>query len=136
MYQDRRREQARFNADIVKYLMDRVPGARVIVAGDMNADYNTPEHHSQLSALNRMTREDRRSATVLDNLTSRLGNRHRHSYDYRNKNQLLDWMFVSNNLSRQLIELRVPHVNSQAPDKDSRGSDHDPVVARFRAFGQ
>ncbi len=134
LFQDRRRAQAGLSADLVKHLLASAPDAKVIIAGDMNVDYNTPDQHRQLSALNRMTREDRRSATLLDNLTSRLNKGGRRSYDYRGKEQLLDWMFASKNLSRQLIEVRVPHVNSGAPDKETRGSDHDPVVARFKAF--
>ncbi len=134
LFQDRRRAQAGLSADLVKHLIASAPDAKVIIAGDMNVDYNTPDQHRQLSALNRMTREDRRSATLLDNLTSRLNKGGRRSYDYRGKEQLLDWMFASKNLSRQLIEVRVPHVNSGAPDKETRGSDHDPVVARFKAF--
>jgi len=134
MFVDRRKAQAGLNANLVKHLLSQDPKAKVIVAGDMNADYNQPAHQRQLRALNSMTSADRRSPNLLVNLTARLKTSGRRSFDYRGKQQLLDWFFASNSLSRKLIELRVPHVNSQAPDKATRGSDHDPILARFKAF--
>lgn len=134
-FQERRRAQSSITASLVKDLVTADPRAKVIVAGDFNVDFNQRAHKKQLRTLLNLTPTNPRTPTLLDNLTAKLGESERFSYTYRNRQQLLDWVFTSKNLAQKLVELRIPHDNSLAPNDAERSSDHDPVLARFAAFG-
>lgn len=122
---ERRQAQAKFTGSYVKGLIQQNCQARVIVAGDFNADFNQSEHRNQIGGLEQLGQQG-----LLSNLTAKLGAGERFSYRYKGRPQLLDWMYASKPLSQQLVELRIPHVNSVKP-RDQRASDHDPVIATF-----
>lgn len=56
----------------------------------------------------------------------------RYTYNYEGNSQALDHVFVSRALLPR-AELDVVHLNTDFPSLPGRtGSDHDPLVARFR----
>jgi predicted extracellular nuclease len=61
-YSRRRAAMAAFNAKLVAELKTADPNANVIVAGDLNADYNTNAHKKQIGALESMTASDKKNA--------------------------------------------------------------------------
>lgn len=134
-FQERRRAQAGITAKLVKELVESDPRAKVIVAGDMNVDFNQRSHQKQLRTLQNLTPANPRTPTLLDNLTAKLGESERFSYTYRGRQHLLDWVLASPNLAKKVVEVRIPHENSLAGNDTERSSDHDPVLARFAAFG-
>jgi predicted extracellular nuclease len=129
-FEQRRREAADFTAQLVRGIKHQDPNANVLVAGDMNADYNNAEHRKQIKPLEQLTPADRRSTTLLENLTARIRKEDRSTYRYRNHDNLIDWIYASLEMAERVVEVQIPHVNSKV--EGTQGSDHDPVVARFR----
>ncbi len=134
MFQVRRREQALFNVKLLQELWNKDPQANVIVAGDMNVDYNRPECYAQLNPLNIKTPAVKSSPSPLFNVTAKVSKKGRHTYNYRNTMELLDWVYASSHLQKRLVQVRIPHINSEACLPENRSSDHDPVLTRFRLF--
>ena len=124
-YVERRAAQAKFSGEKVQALLKKDPKARVIVAGDFNVDINQKPHKAQMKSLEGLGKKG-----LLSNLTSRLSSGERFSYLYKGRPQLLDWMYATKTLDKQLVELRIPHINSPE-SRGKRASDHDPVLATF-----
>jgi predicted extracellular nuclease len=128
MYRERRLQQARFNASLVTRLLRQDPRAKIVVAGDFNLDFNV--HRDQIAPLRDAQRGGRR---LLESLAEKLP-AGRFSHCFEGRGCLLDGLLASQAFARALVEVRIPHVNSvRRPGR--RGSDHDPVLARFAAFG-
>jgi hypothetical protein len=138
---EHRTEQARYNAALVAYIQASVPGARVVVGGDLNvyprpddpfAPIGEPGSSDQLGSLYD-------PALALVNLWDVLLGQvpeSAYSYVYVGMAQTLDQMFVNPSLMPYLSEFRIAHINSDFPadypDDVARGtSDHDPNVAIF-----
>ncbi|HET7044483.1 MAG TPA: lamin tail domain-containing protein [Gaiellaceae bacterium] len=135
-----RREQAAYNAAIVKAIEAEDPDAKVMVAGDLN-DYPRPDDpfpppatSDQLAPLY--------DVAGMHDLYDTLLSRHpssAYSYVYEGQAQDLDHQFTSDALFSGLEQVRVAHVNSDwsadVADDGNRGtSDHDPMLSRY-GFG-
>lgn len=126
----RREAQARFVAGVAEELLAAEQDARLIVAGDVNADYNQPEQRAQLQDLEALAERG-----DLHNLTARVPDDERFSFRFAQQRVLLDWMYASSALERQLQQVQIPHLNTRTTP-GRRSSDHDPIVARFAgAYG-
>lgn len=130
LFKKRRSRQAKHKAQLIREISDKLPQSNVIVTGDFNVDMHTPEHREQMRPLLDITPAGGAGTpNLLFNLGEKLG-RDGHTYVYRKREQLLDWMLASPALARRISEIFIPHVNS----RDRESSDHDPVVATFDAF--
>jgi predicted extracellular nuclease len=137
---EQRRQQAAFNASLVRALQASEPNARIIVGGDLNVyprpddpfSPGMPEYPSdQLAAL-----YETGMINLYDTLVAEVPE-NAYTYVYRGQAQTLDHLFVSPTLKEDLVQVRVAHINADYTSEDfgtpGRGaSDHDPVVARFR----
>lgn len=133
-----RTEQAAYAAAIYEAVAAGVPGADVVVAGDLNvfprpddpippsaggpSDQLAPLYDAGLRSLWDVLAEEAPAAA--------------YSYAFEGQAQTLDQMFVADDLRDGLAEYRVAHVNADfAADHQpatGRGvSDHDPSVATF-----
>ena len=100
---------------------------RVIVAGDLNTMEFTDEMTDTLPG----TGADR----VLTNLVDGVDDDNVYTFNFEGNSQVLDHMFVTDNLLAG-AEFDIVHVNVDYPRVDSSvGSDHEPLVGRFRVNG-
>jgi 2',3'-cyclic-nucleotide 2'-phosphodiesterase (5'-nucleotidase family)/endonuclease/exonuclease/phosphatase family metal-dependent hydrolase len=96
---------------------------RVIVLGDLN----TMEFTNDLTEILPGTGPDR----VLTNLISGLTDDNVYTFNFEGNSQVLDHMFVTDNLLDG-AEFDIVHVNVDFPRiDDTVGSDHEPLVGRF-----
>jgi predicted extracellular nuclease len=96
---------------------------RVIVLGDLN----TMEFTNDLTEILPGTGPDR----VLTNLIDTLSDDNVYTYNFEGNSQVLDHMFVTDNLLDD-AEFDIVHVNVDFPRVDDTvGSDHEPLIARF-----
>ncbi len=137
-----RTEQAKYNAAVVKFLEANVPGARIVVGGDLNvyprpddplAPPATPE--DQLGALYDPSLGLKNAWEVLESQAPEAA----YSYVYLGMAQTLDQMFFNQALHSDLKQFRIAHINSdfpaEFPNDTARGtSDHDPNFAVFDFF--
>ncbi|MFK7886323.1 MAG: endonuclease [Gammaproteobacteria bacterium] len=94
--------------------------ANIVVLGDMNEfDFTASVFDALTGAPN----------DVLDVLTRRLDEVERYTFSFNGNAQALDHIAVSDNLA-PIAEYEAVHVNSEF-QAAQRGSDHDPVLARF-----
>jgi len=93
------------------------PFERIIVLGDLN-DFEFSDAVGTLAG------------EPMVNLMNRLPQADRFTYVFQGNSQILDHIIVSPALADG-AELEVIHVNSEFP-AESRASDHDPVIARFK----
>lgn len=133
-----RTEQAAYAAAIAEVIEADVPGARVMVAGDLNvfprpddpippsaggpSDQLAPLYDAGLHSLWEVLAEEVPASA--------------YSYVFEGQAQTLDQQLVDDRLRAELVEQRVAHVNADWPAEHQpatgRGvSDHDPSVARF-----
>jgi predicted extracellular nuclease len=121
-YAERRFAQSSFIAERVGDILAREPEADLLVCGDFNVDYNHAKQRSSIAL---------EATPTLENLMGRLARKERYSIVLRGNNRLLlDWMYASSTLQKQLKTIKVLHVNSRKPP-GQRGSDHDPILATF-----
>jgi uncharacterized protein len=135
-----RREQAAYNAAIVAAVQERDAGARIVSGGDFNvfprpddpfAPGQTGYPSDQLAPLYEQGLEN-----LFDDLVAEAPSS-AYSYVFQGQAQTLDQQFVTDALHRELVQVRVAHINADwpadYPGDGPRGvSDHDPLVARFR----
>jgi predicted extracellular nuclease len=107
--------QARIINDFVQDLLALDPGARVIVAGDLN----DTDFSASLSIL---------AGAELYNLTGLLPVNERYTYVYEGNSQALDHILVSQALIAS-TSYDLVHVNAEFYSS-RRASDHDPALAR------
>lgn len=137
-----RTQQANYNAALVAAIQAAKPGARIVVAGDLNvypraddpfAPIGQPGSSDQLGALYA-------PLLGLKNLWEvalAQAPASAYSYVYLGQAQTLDQMFVNAPMLTSLAAFQIAHINSDFPADDpsdvARGtSDHDPNVAAFR----
>jgi uncharacterized protein len=131
---DERRAQAEFNARLVRALLERDPGARVVVGGDLNTfprpDDAVPENPVDTLA----PLYDAGMYNLYGDLMRRLP-AGTYTYLWEGMAQTLDHLFVSPALRRQRTDVRVAHINADhtyAAAAPHRGvGDHDPILAVF-----
>lgn len=120
----RLRQAAKVNA-FVQQLQAAIEAAGatagIIVMGDLNDfEFSTP-----LATV---------KGDVLDNLMERITLKERYTYDFEGNSQVLDHILIGGmfrGFAKTRIDIEVVHVNADF-SVDSRLSDHDPVVARFK----
>ncbi len=105
----------------VKSILKLDPLASIIIAGDFNEFIQT---RSVFAAFNGLVFEADELAGI-DPVE-------RYTYVFDQSMEQLDHIFLSPVVSLRGVEVEHVHVNSWAPDYDSRTSDHDPSVARVR----
>jgi predicted extracellular nuclease/2',3'-cyclic-nucleotide 2'-phosphodiesterase (5'-nucleotidase family) len=114
------REQRIAQAQVVNLYVDGLlaadPDANVVVLGDFN-DF---EFSDPLAAL---------AGDDLVNLMDNLPGGDRYSFIFNGNSQVLDHVLVSDALAAS-AEIDAVHINADFPVA-RRGSDHDPIVARF-----
>jgi predicted extracellular nuclease len=136
-----RTEQANYNAALVDFIQASVPGARIVVGGDLNV-YPRPDDpfapigeagsSDQLGALYAPTL----GLTNLWDVELAQAPEGAYSYVYLGMAQTLDQMFVNQPMLADLVQYRVAHINSDFPadyagDAARGTSDHDPGLATF-----
>ncbi|MGA9531101.1 MAG: lamin tail domain-containing protein [Anaerolineales bacterium] len=120
----RRQAQARLNADTVQTRMQDPAIAGFIVLGDLNSFYQDPA----LSPLEAVGMTD-----ALANVPSQ----GRYTYIYQGISQVLDHIYLSEELSACLHSVEILHADADFPPPEPndpsalRKSDHDPVIATF-----
>jgi hypothetical protein len=115
-------EQRNCQAEIIGHfaasILERRPGAAVVVLGDMN-DHEFRPPMRRLGQVSGLT-----------NLVERVPQERRYSFSFEGNLQILDNLFVSPSLAAG-AEIDIVHVNADRADANA-ASDHDPVVARIR----
>jgi predicted extracellular nuclease len=97
---------------------------RIVVLGDLN----TMEFTDDLTEILPGTGPDR----VLTNLVETLSDDNVYTFNFEGNSQVLDHMFVTDNLLAG-AEFDIVHVNVDFPRlDDTLGSDHEPLLARLR----
>ncbi|KAI9000554.1 endonuclease/exonuclease/phosphatase [Trametes punicea] len=119
---ERRQGQANVTATFVRSLLDVLPDANVIVAGDMN------EYLAARAVL--------RSLTVLLHDTNEVAGvtpEEQYTYVYDQHAQEIDHVLVSDAIAEREggVEVEHVHVNTWAGSVSERASDHDPTVVRL-----
>ncbi len=124
----RRVAQARFVSDLLQQLRAANPQAEMLVLGDLN-DF---EDSLTLTTLT--------DASVLENLWATLPASERYGYIYLGVSQVLDHILATPRLRAALVAFRPVHLNADFPHAlhadpatPRRTSDHDPLLAVFRA---
>ena len=138
---EHRTEQAKYDAALVQYIETAVPGARVVVAGDLNV-YPRPDDpfapigqagsSDQLGSLYAPSLGLTNLWDVLESQAPEAA----YSYVYLGQAQTLDQMFVNHAMLASLEQFRIAHINSDFPadyagDVARGTSDHDPNVGVF-----
>ncbi len=118
--EDERGAQSRAVHDWVAHRLEAAPGARVVVAGDLNTFEFTDDLTDLLPG----------DGGILRNLLRDVPAEQRYSYIFDGNSQTLDHVFVTEALHAGARAEPV-HLNSTLPSARS-GSDHDPVVASLR----
>lgn len=95
--------------------------ASVIIAGDFNEFVQTRSAYAAFDGL----------VSEVDDVAG-LASEEKYTYVFDNLNEQLDHMFVSPAVAGREVEVEHIHVNSWAPNVNTRTSDHDPSVARVR----
>ena len=133
---ERRRLQAKLNAEVAKALQRLDRNARIIIGGDLNVyprpDDPLPEEKSdQLASIY--------DAGLLNTYMALLKDKpeNAYTYVYKGQAQTLDHLFVSKALAGRLSDVQVVHLNcdytsQEDPEYVFGASDHDPILARFR----
>jgi predicted extracellular nuclease len=133
--EEERKDQAEALNEVVNALLDAgksnrkkaSKAGRIIVLGDLN----TFEFTSELTEILPGTGSDK----VLTNLIDTLTDDNVYTFNFEGNSQVLDHFFVSD-LLLDKAELDIVHVNVDFPRVDNTvGSDHEPLVARFKLKG-
>ncbi|MGF1476531.1 MAG: choice-of-anchor I family protein [Geminicoccaceae bacterium] len=117
---NQRTEQAEVVRNFVEEILEIDPDANVIVLGDLN-DFQFSEPVRVLSE------------GPFVNLIDRVSAGDAYTFLFNGNSQALDHVIVSPELTNR-AEVDVVHINADFPEGE-RGSDHDPIVARFSFDG-
>ena len=101
----------------VKGIQERHANAPVVVVGDMN-DF---EFSKPMQAL---------KGDVMKEMLETVPQENRYTYIHEGNAQVLDHIFVTNNIAPHTIVDPV-HLNTNVMEEDGRMSDHDPVLAQI-----
>jgi len=130
-----RREQAAYNAAVVKAIQGQEPDAKVMVAGDLNVfprpdDPFLPDRNSdQLAALYDAGLHNLYDTVLADNPAGA------YSYVFDGNAQDLDHQFVTDSWFHDLQQVHEAHINAdwpRVPGSNRGTSDHDPMVSQWR----
>ncbi|MGF1511072.1 MAG: endonuclease/exonuclease/phosphatase family protein [Myxococcota bacterium] len=114
---DERLRQSAEVRNFVDGVLAADPEAKLIVLGDLNEfEFVSPVSENL--------------GQVLENLTFRVPEDERYTFNFQGNSQSLDHILVSDALSG-ISEFDIVRVNSEFPATDSRASDHDPLLARL-----
>jgi predicted extracellular nuclease len=126
----RRLEQAKFTASRARQISQSMPGAKVIVLGDLN-DYPDSQSLKHLEEAG------------LENLVANISPAQRYTYIYQGVSQVLDHVLINASLQDQFIFITPVHFNADYAEPYSRqvtnyirSSDHDPILAWFGDFDE
>ena len=125
-----RNQQAQIVQTFVNGVLAIDPGARVIVAGDLNDfHFSNPLRivTGEKDLVTGAVVDSGRSA-VLTSLVTTLPASERYTYVYDGNSQDLDQILASQRLLNDGVSFDVVHVNSEFHDQVS---DHDPLLSRF-----
>lgn len=111
----KRVEQAKAVASFTRQLLAVQPGARLVVAGDLN-DFEFSEPVRTLVTAD------------LRDLPATLPDAERYTYVYEGNSEVLDHELLSPSLARLPYAYDVVHVNAEFPDQVS---DHEPQIVRL-----
>jgi hypothetical protein len=132
--EDQRHKQADYVRRLVDLLLSQHPGARIVVAGDMN-DFSFAEPGEGHDTVARM--KDSPTAPLID-AVDLVPAASRYTYVFEGNSQVLDHMLLNGAMASLLRDQGIAHVNASFPDSfgsdtsiTARSSDHDPVVAHF-----
>ncbi|EKM51889.1 uncharacterized protein PHACADRAFT_177296 [Phanerochaete carnosa HHB-10118-sp] len=118
---EQRIAQVKVIANFVQELLSMEPSASVIVGGDFNEFVQTRTAYAPFDNLLFEVDEVADIPPV-----------ERYTYVFDNLQEQLDHVFVSSAVALRKVEVEHVHVNSWAPDVNTRTSDHDPSVTRVR----
>ena len=122
-----RKEQAAYNAAVVKAIQSGDPNAKVMVAGDLNV-YPLGES-DQLQALADAGLHDLYDTVLAKDPASA------YSYSFTGMAQDLDHQFVTQSFFDDLNTVNEAHINSdwtRVPGSNRGTSDHDPMVSQWK----
>jgi len=111
----KRVEQAEAVAGFARDLFAVEPGARLVVAGDLNDFEFSEPVHALVSA-------------GLRDLPATLPDAERYTYVYEGNSEVLDHVLLSSSLAGLPYEYDIVHVNAEFPDQVS---DHEPQIVRL-----
>jgi hypothetical protein len=115
---DERQAQSEAVQGHVNGLLGADPSANVVVLGDLNEfEFVSPVR-------------DLVTNSGLTNLTETLPENERYSFIFQGNSQSLDHILVSDGLATG-AEFDIVHTNVEFAATPQRGSDHDPLLARF-----
>lgn len=101
----------------VKGIQERHANAPVVVVGDMN-DF---EFSKPMQAL---------KGDIMKEMLETVPQENRYTYIHEGNAQVLDHIFVTNNIAPHTI-IDPVHLNTNVMEEDGRMSDHDPVLAQI-----
>lgn len=110
-------EQVALINQFVQTLQQKDKDANIVVLGDFN-DY---EYSKPLQTL---------KGNQLTNMIEQLDQNTRYSYNYLGREQTLDHILVSNNLSKSNVD--AVHINADFRAENGSHSDHDPIVVQLQ----
>ena len=132
--EDQRHKQADYVRRLVDLLLSQHPGARIVVAGDMN-DFSFAEPGEGQDTVARM--KDSPTDPLID-AVDLVPAASRYTYVFEGNSQVLDHVLLNGAMAGLLRGQGIAHVNASFPASfgsdtsiTARSSDHDPVVAYF-----
>ncbi len=114
--ESQRIQQAQIVEDFVSQILAKVSQSNIVVVGDLNDGPNS-------TTLRTLT--DR---TLVNLPVKLLPSDDAYSYIFQGRKQLIDYILVNQQLAQTNPKIRIAHVNANQP-RNSRASDHDPLVA-------
>ncbi|MDJ0502558.1 MAG: endonuclease [Nostocales cyanobacterium LE14-WE4] len=114
--ESQRIQQAQIVEDFVSQILAKDSQSNIVVVGDLNDGPNS-------TTLRTLT--DR---TLVNLPVKLLPPDDAYSYIFQGRKQLIDYVLVNQQLAQTNPRIRIAHVNANQP-RNSRASDHDPLVA-------
>lgn len=114
--ESQRIQQAQIVEDFVSQILAKDSQSNIVVVGDLNDGPNS-------TTLRTLT--DR---TLVNLPVKLLPSDDAYSYIFQGRKQLIDYILVNQQLAQTNPRIRIAHVNANQP-RNSRASDHDPLVA-------
>jgi hypothetical protein len=114
--ESQRIQQAQIVEDFVSQILAKDSQSNIVVVGDLNDGPNS-------TTLRTLT--DR---TLVNLPVKLLPSDDAYSYIFQGRKQLIDYILVNQQLAQTNPKIRIAHVNANQP-RNSRASDHDPLVA-------
>ncbi|WP_246863056.1 endonuclease [Dolichospermum sp. UHCC 0315A] len=114
--ESQRIQQAQIVEDFVSQILAKDSQSNIVVVGDLNDGPNS-------TTLRTLT--DR---TLVNLPVKLLPPDDAYSYIFQGRKQLIDYILVNQQLAQTNPRIRIAHVNANQP-RNSRASDHDPLVA-------